>query len=303
MQALGVCAASVLSRAIARDLFEGQDLARALSFTTVATAAASGFSPILGTAVDILFGWRMTFLLVGAAGVIMAIAYRLLVGETLAPESRSATSLMKAGRSYGSLLIDLRFLAPALTVSLIIGGLFAFFAAAPAVLIDGFGVGPLGLSVLFAATVLIVFSGGLLAPRFSRNLGQARATFLGALLALTGSVLLLATVGAELSLIWFTLALTVFLFGMGLANPLGTALALQPFGNQAGLASALLGFMQMSCAALATTARSVDLRSMIVSCEIPWGSVIACPGIGRLAVAKGSAPRPAREAGAASDPV
>jgi DHA1 family bicyclomycin/chloramphenicol resistance-like MFS transporter len=61
VQALGVCAASVLSRAIARDLFEGHDLARALSFTTVATAAASGFSPLLGTAVDSLVGWRMTF--------------------------------------------------------------------------------------------------------------------------------------------------------------------------------------------------------------------------------------------------
>ena len=257
VQALGVCAASVLSRAIARDMFEGQDLARALSFTTVATAAASGFSPLIGTAIDILFGWRMTFLLVAAAGVVMAIAYRLLVSETLAPDSRSPTSLVKAGRSYGALLIDMRFLAPALTVSLIIGGLFAFFAAAPAVLIDGFGVGPFGLSVFFAATVLVVFGGGLLAPRFSRRMGHTRATSRGALLAFIGSALVLASVGAGLSLIWFTFALTVFLFGMGLVNPLGTALTLQPFGNQAGLASALLGFLQMSCAALATTANTL----------------------------------------------
>jgi DHA1 family bicyclomycin/chloramphenicol resistance-like MFS transporter len=257
VQALGVCAASVLSRAIARDMFQGHDLARALSVTTVATAAASGFSPLLGTAVDILFGWRMTFLLVGAAGVIMAIAYRLLVGETLAPDGRSATSFVKAGRSYLALLADVRFLAPALTVSLIIGGLFAFFAAAPAVLIDGFGVGPLGLSIFFAATVLVVFGGGLSAPAIARRMGHSRATSRGALLALAGSVLVLASVGAGLSLIWFTLALTIFLFGMGLANPLGTALTLQPFGTQAGLASALLGFLQMSCAALATTATTL----------------------------------------------
>ena len=256
VQALGVCAASVLSRAIARDLFEGQDLARALSFTTVATAAASGFSPLLGTAVDTLFGWRSTFLLVGAAGIVMAIAYRQLVGETLAPDSRSATSLVRAGRSYSALLVDIRFLAPALTVSLIIGALFAFFAAAPAVLIDGFRVGPFGLSVFFASTVVVVFSGGLLAPRFSLRMGHARATSLGASLALTGSVLVLASVTAALSLFWFTLALAVFLFGMGLANPLGTALALQPFGNQAGVASALLGFLQMACAALATAANT-----------------------------------------------
>jgi hypothetical protein len=34
-------------------------------------------------------------------------------------------------------------------------------------------------------------------------------------------------------------------------------LTLQPFGRQAGLASALLGFLQMSCAALATTASTL----------------------------------------------
>ena len=52
IQALGVCAASVLSRAIARDLFDGEALAKALSLTMVAMAAAPGFSPLLGSALD-----------------------------------------------------------------------------------------------------------------------------------------------------------------------------------------------------------------------------------------------------------
>ena len=254
LQALGVCAASVLSRAIARDLFEGHDLARVLSFTTIATAAASGFSPLLGTAVDIYFGWRTTFVVVGAVSLLVGISYYRSVGETLGPRGRSSISLAAVMRSYGALLVDMRFLAPALTVSLIIGGLFSFFAAAPAILIDGFGISPFGLSVFFGATVIVVFSGGLLAPWFSRRMGQAKATLLGAVLAATGSVLLLAVSGDGHSLNLYTASLTVFLFGMGLANPLGTALALQPFGRQAGLASALLGFLQMSCAALATTA-------------------------------------------------
>lgn len=254
VQAIGVCAASVLSRAIARDLFEGQDLARALSFTTVATAAASGFSPLLGMAINGLLGWRTMFLMVGAAGIVLAMAYRILVNESLRSGDRAPISLARVAAGYAALIADGRFLAPALTVSLIIGGLFAFFAAAPAVLIDGFRIGAFGLSVFFAATVVVVFSGGLLAPWFARRLGHARATSRGAFIAFAGSALVLASVVAGLSLIWFTLALTVFLFGMGLANPLGTALALQPFGDRAGLASALLGFLQMSCAALATTA-------------------------------------------------
>ncbi|WP_122588832.1 MFS transporter, partial [Pseudomonas viridiflava] len=48
IQALGICAAAVLARAIARDLFQGEALARAMSLIMVATAAAPGFSPLLG---------------------------------------------------------------------------------------------------------------------------------------------------------------------------------------------------------------------------------------------------------------
>jgi DHA1 family bicyclomycin/chloramphenicol resistance-like MFS transporter len=46
----------------------------------------------------------------------------------------------------------------------------------------------------------------------------------------------------------------VFLLGMGIVNPLGTAQALSPFGDKAGAASALVGFWQMM------TARSASGR-------------------------------------------
>jgi MFS transporter, DHA1 family, multidrug resistance protein len=36
-----------------------------------------------------------------------------------------------------------------------------------------------------------------------------------------------------------------------LVNPLGTSITMQPFGRKAGAASALLGFLQMGCAAIA----------------------------------------------------
>jgi DHA1 family bicyclomycin/chloramphenicol resistance-like MFS transporter len=42
----------------------------------------------------------------------------------------------------------------------------------------------------------------------------------------------------------------VFLLGMGMVNPLGTAQALSPFGEKAGAASALIGFWQMMGAAI-----------------------------------------------------
>ena len=45
-------------------------------------------------------------------------------------------------------------------------------------------------------------------------------------------------------------SMCLFLLGMGIVNPLGTAQALSPFGDRAGAASALLGFWQMMGAAI-----------------------------------------------------
>ncbi|MCA0326273.1 MAG: multidrug effflux MFS transporter [Proteobacteria bacterium] len=247
VQALGVCATSVLSRAIARDLFEGEALARALSLIMVAMAAAPGFSPLLGGALNSVLGWRSTFGLVALMAVLLGIRYLTSLGETHGVDKRVPLSGSAVLKTYAELLGDRRFIAPALSVSLVIGSLYMFFSLAPAILMTGFGFSPLGLSLFFAATVFVVFGAGLLAPRLARRMGQIRAARAGILIAGAGGVALL--VGPE-NTTYFCAAITVFLLGMGLINPLGTAIALQPFGQKAGAASALLGFLQMGCAAV-----------------------------------------------------
>jgi DHA1 family bicyclomycin/chloramphenicol resistance-like MFS transporter len=251
IQALGVCAASVLSRAIARDLFDGEALAKALSLTMVAMAAAPGFSPLLGSALDAQFGWRAAFVMVGASGAVLAAYYALSAGETHPPDRRSAASLSATMRAYRGLLADARFILPALAVSLIIGGLYAFFAAAPTILMLSLGLSALQLGLFFATTVFVVFAGGLLAPRLAHKWGARSIAVIGIVLAMLGGGFLLAISEAP-TFPGFAAAIAVFLLGMGLVNPLGTALTLQPFGRQAGLASALLGFLQMACAAAGT---------------------------------------------------
>ena len=67
IQAAGACTIAVLSRAIARDLFDGQALAKVMASITIATAAAPGFSPLVGSALDHLFGWRSEFVFVAVS--------------------------------------------------------------------------------------------------------------------------------------------------------------------------------------------------------------------------------------------
>ena len=56
----------------------------------------------------------------------------------------------------------------------------------------------------------------------------------------------------------------LFLLGMGIVNPLGTAQALSPFGEKAGAASALVGFWQMMGAAIGVfLAATVSQEAML----------------------------------------
>jgi DHA1 family bicyclomycin/chloramphenicol resistance-like MFS transporter len=248
IQAAGACSTSVLSRAIARDLFSGAALGRAMALIMIAMAAAPGFSPLLGGALDHTFGWRSEFVFVGVFAGVAAVAYGAVLGETH-NSTRIPLNPLAIAKTYFGLTTDRRFLIPAATVSLIMGGLFAMFSAAPRVLIEGLGFTPIQLGLFFAGTVLIVFAAGMLATKLAPRFGLDRSIQSGLLLAVTGSIAILLVSTFNPTFLPFLGGMLVFLLGMGIVNPLGSAQSLSPFGEKAGAASALLGFWQMMAAA------------------------------------------------------
>ena len=249
IQAAGACATSVLSRAIARDMFSGPALARAMALIMIAMAAAPGFSPLLGGALDHYFGWRSEFALVAVFAGLGALAYGTVFGETH-HATRTPLDPLAIARNYIGLIADRRFVVPAATVSLIVGGLFSVFSAAPRVLIEAMHFTPIQLGLFFAGTVLIVFAAGMLATKLAPRYGLDRSIRGGLFAAATGSIAMLLVSLYSPSFLPFLGAMSVFLLGMGIVNPLGTAQALSPFGDKAGAASALVGFWQMMTAAI-----------------------------------------------------
>jgi DHA1 family bicyclomycin/chloramphenicol resistance-like MFS transporter len=249
IQAAGACATSVLSRAIARDMFSGAALARAMALIMIAMAAAPGFSPLLGGALDHTFGWRSEFAVVAAFAALGAVAYAIVLGETH-HATRTPLNPFAIARNYFSLVTDRRFVVPAATVSLIVGGLFAMFSTAPRVLIEALHFTPIQLGLFFAGTVMIVFAAGMLATKLAMRYGLDRSIQGGLLAAASGSLAILLVSIYTPTFPAFLAAMCVFLLGMGIVNPLGTAQALSPFGAKAGAASALVGFWQMMTAAI-----------------------------------------------------
>ncbi|MFC5522264.1 MFS transporter [Polaromonas jejuensis] len=232
--------------------------------------------PLLGSAMEYGPGWCASFALVALLGLLLALAYMTVVGETHPSDRRAATTPGEVLRGYAALARDARFISPAFAVSVIIGGLYAFFAATPAVLMGRMGLSALQLGLFFAGTVFVVFAAGMLAPRLAHRWGAARVAGAGCVVALVGALALL--VGAEGSgLAYFTGAVVLYLLGMGLVNPLGTAMALGPFSRQAGLASSLLGALQMACAGGMTALASLAGRNpaMALGLVLTAASVLA----------------------------
>ena len=104
LQALGGAAASVLTRAIVRDLFPLGDAARVLSLMHLVTMFATLVAPLLGGYLMLLAGWRSLFLLLMAFAGLCLAAVALKIPETHPPQARSH-SLAAAFIAYGHLAL------------------------------------------------------------------------------------------------------------------------------------------------------------------------------------------------------
>lgn len=256
-QAIGACTAAVLARAVARDLFQGDELTKALSFILTFMAAAPGFSPLVGGLIETWLGWRFTFALLAAIGVFATLIVWLRVEETHHARD-TAPRMSQAFGNYMSLLRDRRFLVPAAATTCAMGGLFSFFASSPGIFIEKFGISPALFGLIPCFTVFAVFAGGTLAPRLAKRWPGLRPIVLGLILMIFGSTTMLAlSLAGNEGMAQVLAPLVVFLFGMGIVNPLSTVLVMRPFPERAGAASALVGFFQMAGGAFGTFLVSV----------------------------------------------
>jgi DHA1 family bicyclomycin/chloramphenicol resistance-like MFS transporter len=286
LQAVGACVASVIGRAMARDLFDGAALGKALGLIMTGVAVAPGFSPLLGGLLQQGFDWRAPFYAVALFGLAILLLVLRLLGETR-PVPVTPPRLRTAFATYAALLASPLFLAPALATTAALGALFAFFAGAPALFIAQYGQSPTEFGLTSSFTVFAVFAGGFSAPKLMLRLGARNAMRLGfAVLALGGALMLAQT--ALLPGLWPAIAaLLVFLFGIGVVNPLTVAAALQPFPQQAGTASALIGALQMAGATIG--AMLVNLLPLPGNQAMP-GAMLLLALLGLATLLRGAQP-------------
>ncbi len=250
LQAMGACAGPVMARAIIRDVFEREESARVMATIGQVLAISPAVAPVLGSHLQVWFGWRSVFAAVAAFGTVVMIVMLRFLGETRPPGLAPPSSLM-AG--YRTLLASPAYLGYALSSTCVLAGLFAFITEAPFIIIELLGEPAQNFGWYSLITVGGFALGSYAASRLSLRLGIDRMVALGIAAALLGAGLLagLALAGV-FSVAAVIVPMAVVASGMGMVFPNTTAGAVGAFPHIAGTASALLGFLQMSGAALAT---------------------------------------------------
>lgn len=259
-QSLGGAAGVVIARAIVRDLYQGKELAKALSIVVMVFAFAPIFAPTLGAVLLTFGGWRSLFYFLAIFGI-ACMAASLQIPETLLPERRTDHGIASAVHVYARIVVDSRFLAPAMLIGFTYVILFSFISTSPAVLIDFFGLGELPFAVLFGFLSFCFALGAPINRRLlnSFSMQQLIRALVG--LQLVASMILLWT-GLTTPNLWVvTAAIGLGMFTVGAVSANATALCLDPFPGAAGSAAALVGVFGMAVGAI--------VSSMLVAISMP----------------------------------
>lgn len=251
LQALGACAGGVVSRAMVVDVFPGPAAAGAFSTLMLVNGLAPMLAPLIGGQLLLVANWRAIFWVLAALGSLSIIAVALRLPETRGRDPGASLHPMAVLRNYATLARNGRFLGGALPGGFAMGGMFAYIAGSPFVLQELHGVAPEWYGRIFGINALGIFLAGRVnALLLRRGAKPGRLLRLGHTVQCCGVATVLASVVLGHDSLPLMLAGLFFYVGsLGFIIPNTTALALAPFRDRAGAASALMGCIQFSLGA------------------------------------------------------
>ena len=251
LQAVGGSVGPVLGRAAVRDIYPPEQAGRAMAILVSIMAMAPAIAPTLGGLLLLGFGWPAIFVALGGYALLLALVIAVKLPEPMPAAYRQSLRPVRLVVNYSRILKSRVFLGYTLIGGLLYASLFSFLSGSAFVLIEFLGVSPQAFGFWFAAVVVGYLVGSTSAVRLANRLCSDRILQLGITTAVTGGVMMTGLAVAEV----FTVTAVIIpqmvvMAGVGMSFPQTMAGALMPFPSTAGTASALLGFMQMTIAAL-----------------------------------------------------
>jgi DHA1 family bicyclomycin/chloramphenicol resistance-like MFS transporter len=250
LQGIGACSCAVAARAIVRDLHTAADSARVLAAAGTWMSLAPLAGPPLGGLLLIAFGWRSSFAVLAAFGLLLAALALARLRETVPQVDAGALRPRRLAAAYATILRTPSFNAYAWPAATSYAALFAFISGGSFALIRVLGVSPAAYGLCFSFIVAGYLAGTLLCRRIVGRAGLPRTLSIG---AAAQAVCGLAMAAPAALGVQHPAAILLPMFGVmighGLIQPVAQAGTVARFPQHAGTATALTGVVMMGVAA------------------------------------------------------
>ncbi|KUJ63013.1 multidrug transporter [Flavobacteriaceae bacterium CRH] len=264
IQAIGSCAATVASVAMVRDLFPVKDIPKVFSLLMLVLGLSPMLAPTIGGYVTEDFGWHMVFLILMCMGIAILIAAQFGLPNSYKPDTTISLKPKPIIEGFIKVLKEPQFYTYAFTGSIAFSGLFTYVAASPIIFMDIYHVDAKTYGWIFAFMSVSFIGSSQLNSILLKKFSSEQMIFAALILqSVISIVFLILSVNNMLGLYTIIAMLFLFLGCLGISNPNTAGLTMAPFARNAGIASALMGAIQLGLGALASFAVGVFVKDSV----------------------------------------
>ncbi|MEP0519358.1 MAG: multidrug effflux MFS transporter [Hyphomicrobiales bacterium] len=169
IQGIGVSGPKIGSRALVRDKFSGDAMARIMSYIYMVFVLVPMLAPALGQLIMNAADWRAIFVVYLLMGIVVSVWLMARQAETLILERRVPLAFRPLTKNAGLILKHKRTMAYILALGIVFGGKLLYLSTAQSIFQDIYGVGsrfPLYFAMLAFGIGVASFSNSQLVMRY-----------------------------------------------------------------------------------------------------------------------------------------
>ncbi len=243
IQGLGVSGPYVASISIVRDKYSGAQMARIMSLIMMVFMVAPAVAPSLGQLIIHFFGWRDIFVLYMIYALIVGAWVALRLEETLIPENRLPMRLQAFQHGFKEVVSNKTTMSYLLCAGFCFGGFIGYLGTSQQIFMQQFGKSGAEFSAYFAVLAGVMGIASFTNSRIVMKFGMRPICIYGflGLTVISFIFLLMQLAGIKITFEMFMLyaCILFLLFGTLFGNL--NAIAMEPMGHVAGMASAIIG--------------------------------------------------------------
>ncbi|MDY0970272.1 MFS transporter [Siccibacter turicensis] len=245
LQGISLCFIGAVGYAAIQESFEEAVCIKITALMANVALIAPLLGPLVGAAWIHIAPWEMMFVLFAVLAAISFYGLAKAMPET-ATRLGETLSIKELWRDYKLVLKNIRFVAGSLAIGFVSLPLLAWIAQSPVIIISGEGLTTYEYGLLQVPIFGALIAGNLLLARLTSRRTVRALIILGGGPIVLGLVLAaFATVFSAHAYLWMTAGLSLYAFGIGLANAGLVRLTLFASDMSKGTVSAAMGMLQM----------------------------------------------------------